>query len=120
MAHDEGDGHHGIVYLVRGGLLRKLKSGIIAVALVLCVAGAMPGLVFVVDGVLRSPAEIGTAALLALAAAAAVAYVATGVVNVVAWQGGRIATLRLPRRAAVGLASASAAAVALLLAAQIG
>ncbi|MGH3035021.1 MAG: hypothetical protein ACRDON_10800 [Gaiellaceae bacterium] len=98
----------------------KLKSGLVTVALVLCVAGAMPGLVFAVNGVVRSPAEIGTVVLLALAGAAAVAYVATGLVNVVVWHGGRIAARRWPRRAAVGVASAAAAATALLLAAQIG
>jgi hypothetical protein len=97
-----------------------LKSGLVTVALVLCVAGAMPGLVFVANGLVRSPAEIGTVVLLALAGAAAVAYVATGLVNVVAWHGGRIAAGRWPRRTAVGLVSAAAATSALLLAAQIG
>jgi hypothetical protein len=106
--------------IVRGGHLRKLKSGLVTVAVVLCVAGAMPGLVFAVNGLFRSPAEIGTVVLLTLAGAAAVAYVATGLVNVVTWHGGGIRARRWPRRTAVGLVSAAAAATALLLAAQIG
>lgn len=100
--------------------MAKLKGGIVVAVVVLCTAGAMPGMVFAIDGVLRAPAEIGTTVLLALAVGAAVGYVATGVANVVAWHGGRLAARRWPRPAAVVLASVAVTSAALLPGAQIG
>jgi hypothetical protein len=100
--------------------LAKLKGGIGTAVVVFCVAGAMPGIVFAIDGMLRAPAQIGTTVLLALAVGAAAGYLATGVANVLAWHGGRLAARRWPRPAAVVLASVAATTAALLLAAQIG
>jgi hypothetical protein len=53
-----------------------LKSGLVTAAVVLCLVGAMPGLVFAVNGVLRSPAVIGAFVLLVLGVCTAVAYMA--------------------------------------------
>lgn len=115
MALYAGGRHDGSVFF-RGGPVEKVKYGVAISGAVLCLAGAMPGLVFALDGLLRSPAEAGTAVLLVLAGLAACAYVATGVANVVAWQGkGITAGARWVRRAVVGFASAAIGATALLL-----
>lgn len=101
--------------------MEKVKIGVAVGAAVLFVAAAMPGLVLVVEGVLRSPAEAATGVLLTLAGVAAVAYVATGLANVVAWhRQGLMAGGRWVRRVVVGFASATVAGTTLLLVTNAG
>lgn len=91
--------------------MKKVKTLALGSGAVLAVAGALPGLVFVVERVVATPAAAGVAVLLGATATAFALYLATGVRNTVAWRAERPARARPAFTGAVGLGAAGIVAV---------